>query len=58
MQYDSAEKREAYRRGAQDAFEFAVGYVPAPQMRALQEWLKDLEAWEVGDPPAAPHHWS
>jgi hypothetical protein len=57
MRFDSQEAREAYQRGAWDAYESAFPFVDARQERALLEWLRELDSWQVGDPPAAPAAW-
>ena len=55
--FDDPMAREAYRRGASDAYESACLHVaPAPK-RAIEEWLSDLASWKAGDPPEPPHRW-
>lgn len=55
--FDDPVVREAYRRGAKDASQSACIHVPAARQRAVDEWLKQLNAWEAGDPPTPPYRW-
>ena len=57
MRINTVTGREAYRRGARDMFEHTFHRVPAPQLRELEQWLKELDSWEVGDPPPPPKAW-
>ena len=54
----SPEVREAYRRGARECYESAIPFVRADTERAILSWLKELDAWEVGDPPKSPQTWT
>jgi len=58
MRYDDSEIREAYRRGAIDAYEAACIHVPAPRRAAVDAWLNDLRDWNRGEPPVPPQRWS
>ena len=51
MRFGDPIVREAYRRGARDAFDSMIVGLSAPDARALEEWLDDLDAWQVGAPP-------
>jgi hypothetical protein len=52
VHFDDPAIRAAYRRGARAAYDSALPFVEARQERAVQAWLKELEAWEGGDPLA------
>jgi hypothetical protein len=58
MQYDEQAFREAYRRGAHEAYDSAMIGMEPCHARAIEEWLSDLDAWKGGDPPPAPIHWT
>jgi hypothetical protein len=58
MRFDDPDIRKAYRRGVADAYESACIHVPATRRLAVDAWLRDLEAWESGEPPEPPHRWS
>jgi len=57
VDYDHADRRDAYRNGARDAYESAALALRAGEKRALEAWLVELEAWDSGDPPEPPHAW-
>lgn len=57
MRFDDPTLREAYRKGARDACEYAFDRLPAPEARALEQWLADLEAWDDGVPSPPPQAW-
>ena len=57
MTYEDPAARDAYRRGASEAFDCFYGHLPPAKVRELQEWLRDLTAWEGGTPPLSPHNW-
>lgn len=54
MRFDETDEREAYRRGARDCFESIAGRLSQRQVREMEAWLKQLDAWEHSEPPAAP----
>ena len=58
MHFDDPAIRAAYRRGALDACESGFDRLPGPELRAIEEWLSDLEAWHEGDPPPPPYAWA
>lgn len=57
MWYDDPKAREAFRKGARDAFESCVIHMDARQQRAVTQWLNELKEWDRGEPPAAPLYW-
>ena len=57
MWFNEPANREAYRRGARDAFDSMVAGLKAPDVRAMEDWLNDLDAWQKGAPPPPPHAW-
>ena len=57
MQYDNCDVRDAYRRGARDAYESVCLHIPANRLRELDSWLSSLEAWQDEEPPIPPHRW-
>lgn len=58
MRFDDLNIRDAYRRGVMDAYDSACIHVPASRRIAVDVWLRDLRAWESGEPPDPPHRWS
>jgi hypothetical protein len=54
---DDPDVRRAYVRGARDAYESAIANCDARTVRALEEWLVDLETWTGGERPPPPHEW-
>lgn len=54
MRFDEPDVREGYRRGARDCYESAVAGLKARQCREIEAWLKELDAWQDGDPPPPP----
>jgi len=57
MTLDDAAVREAYRRGAHDAYESAVPFVDMRRERAILDWFTELDVWTKGEPPPAPVFW-
>lgn len=57
MMFNDPMAREAYRQGARASYESLVLHCDAPNGRAVEFWLSELDAWEVGDPPAPPFEW-
>ena len=58
MQFDLPEVRDAYRKGALDAYESSCVHLDAAQKRAIEQWLVDLAGWTHGDPPVPPSSWA
>jgi len=54
MRFDEPDVREAYRRGARDAYESVAAKLSRSEGRDLKAWLSALEGWEDGDPPNPP----
>ena len=54
MWHDEPKAREAFRKGARDAFESCAIRMDAPEKRAVTQWLDELDEWNEGEPPAAP----
>lgn len=57
MPYCDPAARAAYRKGANDCYTSSIPYLKATVDRAIVAWLKELDAWEVGDPPNPPSAW-
>lgn len=57
MWHDDPKAREAFRRGARQAFDSCVVRMDARQKTAVTQWLDELEEWDIGEPPAAPSEW-
>ena len=57
MWHDQPMAREAFRRGAKEAFESCVIHMDARDQRALTQWLRELDDWDKGEPPTAPINW-
>ena len=57
MPIEGPKQRDAYRRGAYDAYESAIVGLAAAEARALEQWLSDLDSWNEGEPPPPPHMW-
>lgn len=57
MWQDEPKAREAFRKGARDAFESCAIHMDAPERRAVTQWLDELDEWNEGEPPAAPINW-
>lgn len=57
LMFEDRAARDAYRRGVHDALESGIIHQSGARMRALQQWVIDLEAWSGGEPPDAPHLW-
>ena len=57
MWHDDAKAREAFRRGAREAFDSCVIRMDPRQKAAVTQWLDELEEWDEGEPPAAPSDW-
>ena len=58
MRFDDPEVREAYRRGVRDACDNVGLHVAPPKLRACEQWIRDLETWDAGEPPVPPERWS
>ena len=58
MSYDNPDVRRAYVQGARDTYESAVVDGDPRPLRAIEEWLGELERWQGGDPPPPPHLWA
>jgi len=54
MTVSSPEWRASYRRGVRDAYESLFLHARPSQLRALEQWLRDLDAWHADEPPPAP----
>jgi hypothetical protein len=54
MRFDEPDVREAYKQGARDSVEKAVGGLKLQHARELKGWLNKLDSWQDGDPPPAP----
>lgn len=54
MRFDERDVREAYRRGARDAYESAAAGMRKSEATKVEAWLEELEAWEDSDPPPPP----
>lgn len=54
MRFDEPDVRDAYRRGVRDLYESVVGELRSRQAKEIDAWLKNLEAWEDGEPPHPP----
>lgn len=57
MWFDDVKAREAFRRGAREAFDSCVIQMDPRQERAVRAWLSELDDWEAGVPPDAPNDW-
>ena len=57
MWHDDPKAREAFWRGARQAFDSCVVRMDARQKTAVTQWLDKLEEWDIGEPPAAPSDW-
>lgn len=57
MWFNEPGQRKIYRRGARDAFDSMIAGLKAPEARAMEDWLHDLDAWHEGPPPPPPHAW-
>ena len=57
MQFNNPAIREAFRLGVRETLESSFVHLRPSEMRALQQWLIDLEHWEGGDPPPSPQAW-
>ena len=57
MWFDDLKARDAFRRGAREAYESAFIHMDARHERAVSEWINDLEDWTSGEPPPAPADW-
>ena len=58
MSFNNPSVRAAYRQGAKDCYLSAVPHLNPSVEIQVQEWLRALEAWNFGPPPAPPHSWS
>jgi hypothetical protein len=54
MRFDEPDMREAYRRGARDCFDSLVSGIAKREARKIEEWFKELDAWDYSDPPPTP----
>lgn len=54
MRFDEPDVREAYRRGARDAYESAAAGLRRSEARKVEAWLNELDGWQDSDPPAPP----
>jgi hypothetical protein len=57
MWFNDMKAREAFRRGAREAFESCFVHMNPRQERAVSAWLSELDDWEGGDPPEPPKDW-
>ena len=57
MWHDDPQVREAFRRGAREAFDSCAIRMDARQKIAVTQWLDELEEWDEGEPPVAPIDW-
>ena len=57
MLYDDPKVRAAYRKGAKDCYESSIPQLDPRREREVIDWLRELDAWTVGDPPTPPHSW-
>lgn len=53
--YVSAESRAAYRRAARELYDSLHGRTAGTESPAFAEWFAQLDAWQGGAPPLAPH---
>jgi len=54
MRFDEPDVREAYRRGVRDLYESVIGAIRSRQAREIETWLRELDAWDDGEPPPPP----
>jgi len=54
MRFDEPDVREAYRRGARDAYECAAAGIRQTEARKIKAWLDELDGWRYSDPPLPP----
>lgn len=54
MRFDESDVREAYRQGIRDCVDSLSSGLTKRQARQFEAWLKELDAWDYGDPPPAP----
>ena len=53
--YETPRLYEAYIRGARDLRESISTRVPSSELREIDDWFSELEAWQgFGDPPPPP----
>lgn len=57
MWFDDPAAREAFRRGARDAFESCELHMKPSERQAVIAWIAELEDWHGGHPPEAPVDW-
>ena len=57
LMFEDRAARDCYRRGVRDALEIRIIHQPPPHLRALQQWVLDLEQWTGGTPPPPPDTW-
>lgn len=57
MEVDASAGREGYRYGARDAIEACSAHMLPRHKHLVNEWLRSLEKWHGGPPPACPSAW-
>jgi hypothetical protein len=55
--FENFSERDCYRRGVHDALENGMVHQSGAHLRALQQWVFDLEQWSAGEPPPGPNRW-
>jgi hypothetical protein len=56
--WDDAALRAIYRRGVLDALDTVAIHLSPGHARAVAQWVVDLENWDEGPAPPAPHLWA
>jgi hypothetical protein len=56
--FETPISREAYRRGVRDALSSIHTHLRPPKLKELQEWQRELDDWNEGDPPLPPSTWA
>lgn len=57
MVFDDSGAREELREAVRRVHDLASAHWAGPVLRAHEQWLRDLDAWEGGPPPAPPSGW-
>jgi hypothetical protein len=54
MRFHEPDVREAFRSGARDLFDALANDLKPRRAQAIESWLRELDAWDDGDPPSPP----
>lgn len=54
MRFHEPDVRDAYRLGARELYDAVSERMKSQHVRAIEQWLAELDSWDDGEPPATP----